>query len=269
MARTGGGVHEDFAAGLRRRPSRNSAFPGRWWAVGRRQGQLGQANGEQGGVDLGGSLDDGDGAELAGAERAAQRVGAPDFADEVAPGFASAWAAGGGVAGDGGRAGARRSQGGGGAGDAGFVTVVTVVADLGAAGHGDLGEQGADEIEGGKDLKVAAGAPVALGAVEDGAGLGLVGDFLEGVGRAEQIFGEAAAALGIVGGKRGFAAVGTKTGVSPLEEAGEGLGREGAGLAKAAEQSEAPEFTERLTPFSPPPSAAVPDKPSAASRWRP
>ena len=53
-------------------------------------------------MDLGGSLDDGDGAELAGAERAAQRVGAPDFADEVAPCFASAWAAGGGVAGRGG-----------------------------------------------------------------------------------------------------------------------------------------------------------------------
>lgn len=72
----------------------------------------------------------------------------------------------------------------------------------------------------------------------------MVGDFFKRVGRAEEILGEAAAAGGIIGGERGFAAVGTKAGVAPLEQAGEGVGREGAGFAEAAEQGVAPEFTE-------------------------
>ena len=84
-----GGVHEGERPRAGRGLTRRTGGGG--------EGQLSQPKGEKGGVNLGGGLNYGNGAESAGAERAAQRIGSPHFADEVAPGFAAARAAGGGV----------------------------------------------------------------------------------------------------------------------------------------------------------------------------
>lgn len=61
-------------------------------------------------------------------------------------------------------------------------------------------EGGGDEVGGGKDFEVAFGGVVALGAVDDGFGGGIPGDFLERKGVAEQILGKALAADAVVGG---------------------------------------------------------------------
>ncbi len=58
-----------------------------------------------------------------------------------------------------------------------------------------------------EDLKVAFGVVVALGAVDDGFGGGVPGDFLEGERMAEQIFRQTLATGGVVGGDGLFAAV--------------------------------------------------------------
>ena len=51
------------------------------------------------------------------------------------------------------------------------------------------------------------GGVVAFGAVDDGLGGGVPGDFLERKGMTEEVFGEAVAAFGVVGGDGFFAAV--------------------------------------------------------------
>ena len=68
-------------------------------------------------------------------------------------------------------------------------------------------KNGGDEVGGFEDLKVAFGVVVALGAVDDGFGGGVPGDFLEGERMAEQIFRQTLATGGVVGGDGLFAAV--------------------------------------------------------------
>jgi hypothetical protein len=77
-------------------------------------------------------------------------------------------------------------------------------ADLRHALGWNLIEQRGDELGGGKNLEVALRAPVAIRAAEDAAGFSVVGDFLEGERRAQEIFREAAATGGIVGGRGGL-----------------------------------------------------------------
>jgi hypothetical protein len=91
-------------------------------------------------------------------------------------------------------------------------------ADLRHALGWNLIEQRGDELRGGKNLDVALGAPVAIRAAEDAAGFSVVGDFLEGERRAQEIFREAAATGGIVGGRGGFAGVDGKAAVAPEEK---------------------------------------------------
>jgi hypothetical protein len=68
-------------------------------------------------------------------------------------------------------------------------------------------DDGGDEVGGFEDLEVAFGGVVTFGAVDDGLGGGVPSDFLEGEGMTEEIFGEALAAFGVVGGNGCFAAV--------------------------------------------------------------
>ena len=96
---------------------------------------------------------------------------------------------------------ARRVAGGPLAGATALVAVPAAVADLRHPFRRHLIESRGDELRGRKDLEVALGAPVALGAVEDAAGFGVVRDFFEGERGTEEILGEAAAAGGIVGGE--------------------------------------------------------------------
>ena len=67
---------------------------------------------------------------------------------------------------------------------AGFVGVDAVVADSLLAFGWEMVDGGGDEVGGFEDLKVAFGVVVALGAVDDGFGGGVPGDFLEREGMA-------------------------------------------------------------------------------------
>ena len=71
----------------------------------------------------------------------------------------------------------------------GFVGVEAVVADGLLALGREVKESGGDEIGCFEDLEVALGGVVAFGAVDDGLGGGVPGDFLEGEGMAEEILG--------------------------------------------------------------------------------
>jgi hypothetical protein len=77
----------------------------------------------------------------------------------------------------------------------------------------------------------------------DGQGGGVPGDFLEGEGMAEEVFGEAFAAYGVVGGNGFFAAVGdVEAGVLPGEEVGEAAGTDVFAVAQGLEEAVAEEF---------------------------
>ena len=90
---------------------------------------------------------------------------------------------------------------------AGFVGIEAVVADGLFPFGREVVDDGGDEVGGFEDFEVALGGVVAFGAVDDGLGGGVPGDFLEGEGMAEEILGEAFAALGVVGRDGFFAAV--------------------------------------------------------------
>ena len=80
----------------------------------------------------------------------------------------------------------------------GFVGVEAVVADGLLALGREVVDDGSDEVGCFEDFEIPFGGVVALGAVDDGLGVGVPGDFLEGEGMTEQIFGEAFAAFGVV-----------------------------------------------------------------------
>ncbi len=90
---------------------------------------------------------------------------------------------------------------------AGFVGAGAVVAHRLLSFWREVEQRGGDEVGGLEDLEVALGGVVALGAVDDGLGGGVPGDFLEEEGMAEEIFGEALAPGAVVGGDGLFAAV--------------------------------------------------------------
>jgi hypothetical protein len=74
---------------------------------------------------------------------------------------------------------------------------------------------GGEEVGGFEDFKIPLRAPTAAGAVEDGLGLGIPVDFLEGEWGAQQILGEALAAFGVAGSDGFFSAVDVETAVFP------------------------------------------------------
>ena len=65
-----------------------------------------------------------------------------------------------------------------------------------AAGRNVI-DGGGEEVGGFEDFKVPLRAPTAPGAVDDGLGLGVPVDFLEGEWGAQEIFREALAAFGV------------------------------------------------------------------------
>lgn len=126
---------------------------------------------------------------------------------------------------------------------AGFVGVGAVVADGLLAFGREVEQRGGDEIGGFEDLEVALGVEVTFGAVDDGLGAGVPGDFLEGKGMAEEILGEALAPGAVVGGDGFFAAVvDVEAGVLPGEEVGEFSGADELGFAQGVEEAVAEEF---------------------------
>jgi hypothetical protein len=125
----------------------------------------------------------------------------------------------------------------------GFVGVEAVVADSLMTLGRDVEKSGGDEIGGFEDLEVAVGVVVALGAVDDGLGGGVPGDFLKGEGMAEEIFGEAFASAAVMGGDGFFAAVvDAEAGMLPREEVGEFFGADEFGVAEGVEEAVAEEF---------------------------
>jgi hypothetical protein len=108
---------------------------------------------------------------------------------------------------------------------------------------GNVVDGGGDEIVGFEDLEVASGGVVALGAVDDGLGRGVPGDFLQGEGMAEEILGQAFTTGGVVGGHGFFATVvDIEAGVFPGEKVGEFAGADKFGIAQDVEEAVAEEF---------------------------
>jgi hypothetical protein len=85
---------------------------------------------------------------------------------------------------------------------AAFVGVEAVVADGLLAFRREVEQRGGDEVGGFEDLEVAFGGVVAFGAVDDGFGGGVPGDFLEGKGMAQEVFRQTFTTGGVVGGDR-------------------------------------------------------------------
>ena len=83
---------------------------------------------------------------------------------------------------------------------AGFIGVEAVVADGLLAFRREVEKSGGDEVGRFEDLEVALGGVMAFGAVDDGFGGGVPGDFLEGERMAQQIFRETLATGDVVGG---------------------------------------------------------------------
>jgi hypothetical protein len=104
-------------------------------------------------------------------------------------------------------------------------------------------DDGGDEVGGFENLEVALGVVVAFGAIDDGLGGGVPSDFLERERMAEEVFGEAFAALGVVGGNGFFTAVvDVEAGVFPGEEFGESAGADVFAFAQGVEEAVAKEF---------------------------
>jgi len=101
---------------------------------------------------------------------------------------------------------------------AGFVGVEAVVADGVVVAVGDVLDGGGEEVGGGEDFKIALGFPVVPGTVDDGGGFFFPGDFLQGEGGAQEILGELAAAIDVVGSDGFFTGVEVEAAVFPVEE---------------------------------------------------
>lgn len=125
----------------------------------------------------------------------------------------------------------------------GLVGVDAVVADGLLPFGWQVEEGGGDEVGGFEDFEVALGGVVALGAVNDGLGGGVPGDFLEREGMAEKILGEAFSTGADVSGDGFFAAVvDVEAGVLPGEEVGEFFRADEFGFAQGVEEVVTEEF---------------------------
>ena len=182
------------------------------------------------------------------AARALERVGAPNAEDEVAPKwthgasggfgrrwddrvfrrrvfherFLSLWRAAGQAA--------------------SYIRVEAVVADGLLPSRRDVVDGGGKEVSGFEHFKVPLGAPTAAGAVDDGLGLGVPVDFLEGEWGSQEIFSETLAAFGVARRDGFFAAVDVESAVFPREEFGDFLGAEVFAVAEGLEEAVAEEF---------------------------
>ena len=125
----------------------------------------------------------------------------------------------------------------------GFVGIEAVIADGLLAFRWEVKQSSGDEVGGFEDLEVALGGVVAFGAVDDGFGGGVPGNFLEGERMAEQIFRQTLATGGVVGGDEFFAAVvDVEAGVFPGEEVGEFGGTDEFGVVEGMEKAVTEEF---------------------------
>ena len=124
-----------------------------------------------------------------------------------------------------------------------FVGVEAVITDgLLALGRNVI-NNGGEEISGFEDLEVAFGVVVALGAVDDGLGGGVPGDFLEREGMAEEILGKAFATGGVMRGDGFLAAtIDVEAAVFPGKQVGEPFGAEVFAVAEGLEETVAEEF---------------------------
>ena len=189
---------------------------------------------------------------------ALERVATPDFEDEVAPEGAhvagsafrrcgdeedlgGCWRFGGRLwlllgRGDGGEA-VKRGE------TTGFVGIDAVVADSLLALGREVVDGGGDKVGGFENLEVALGVVVAFGAVDDGFGGGVPGDFLEGERVTEEVLGEAFSACGVVGGYDFLApVVDVEAGMFPREQVGKSLGANESGITQGVEEAVAEEF---------------------------
>ena len=118
-------------------------------------------------------------------------------------------------------------------GDAsGFVGIDAVIPHRLLALGREVVDGGGDKVGGFEYLEVTFGVVVAFGAVDDGFGGGVPGDFLEGEWVAEEVLGEAFSACGVVGGYDFLApVVDVEAGMFPGEEVGKPLGADESGLA--------------------------------------
>lgn len=104
---------------------------------------------------------------------------------------------------------------------AAFVRVDAVVPDGLLAPGWDVVDGGGKEIGGFEDFKVALGFPTAPGAVDDGQGVRIPLDFLEGERSTQKIFSKALAALGVAWADGFFAGVDVEAAVFPRKELGD------------------------------------------------
>ncbi|MDA7522009.1 hypothetical protein N8518_02675, partial [Akkermansiaceae bacterium] len=119
-----------------------------------------------------------------------------------------------------------------------FVGVEAVVANGLLAFGREMKKGSGNEVGGFEDLEVALGGVVAFGAVDDSLGGGVPSYFLEGKGMAEEVFCQALATGGVVGGDEFFAAVvDAEAGVFPRKETGEFLGADEFGLLEGVEEA--------------------------------
>jgi len=120
----------------------------------------------------------------------------------------------------------------------GFIGVDTVVTDGLLALGRKVVDGGGDEVGGFEYLEVAFDVVVTLGAVNDGFGGGVPGDFLEGEGMAQQILGKAFASSCVVRGDGFFATiVDVEAGVFPYEELVKLPRADKFGIAQAVEEA--------------------------------
>jgi hypothetical protein len=108
----------------------------------------------------------------------------------------------------------------------------------------DVVDHSGQEVGGGEDFEIAFGVPGAAGAVDDGFGVGVPGDFLEGEGGAQQILGEALASLDVRRADEVGVGMDVKAAVFPREEVGYFVVADEFGLVEGVEELVAEEFGE-------------------------
>ncbi len=108
---------------------------------------------------------------------------------------------------------------------------------------------GGDKVGGFEYFEVALCAPTAAGAIDDGAGVWVPVDFLEGEGRAQEVLGEALAAFCVAGGDGFLAAVDMEAAVLPGEKSGGFVGAEEFGVAEDLEEAMPEEFDDGAEAF--------------------
>lgn len=126
---------------------------------------------------------------------------------------------------------------------AGAVRIDAVIPHRLLAFGREVEERGGDEVRGFENLEVAFGGVVALGAVDDGLGRFVPGDFLERERMAQEVLRKPFAALMVTGADPlVIGGVDIEAGVFPLQEVGELRRADEPGFAEGVEEAMAEEF---------------------------